>query len=82
SGYALWITKNKIGIINLSIFKLMIPVILYAIIGFYRISYNELNLIVFCVAIILLSVAYYKIYLIEYISFLGQWLKPKLKWKI
>jgi O-antigen/teichoic acid export membrane protein len=77
SGYALWIAKSKMGI-KLPIFKLMVPVILYAIIGFYRISY-ELNGIIFSVVIVLLFIVYYKNYLNGYMSFLEQWLKPKLK---
>ena len=78
SGYALWIVKTKIGLIELPIFKLMIPVILYAIIGFYKINY-ELNGIIFSVVIVLLSIAYYKNYLNGYMSFFGQLLKSKLK---
>jgi O-antigen/teichoic acid export membrane protein len=78
SGYALWIAKTKMGIIELPIIKLMSPVILYAIIGFYQISY-ELNGIIFSVVIVLLFIIYYKNYLNRYMSFLGQWLKPKLK---
>lgn len=62
SGYALWIAKTKMGIIKLPIIKLMIPVILYAIIGFYKISY-ELNGIIFSVVIVLLFIVYYKNYL-------------------
>jgi O-antigen/teichoic acid export membrane protein len=78
SGYALWIAKSKMGIIELPIFKLMLPVILYAIIGFYRIS-DELNGIIFSVVIVLLFIIYYKNYLDGYKSFFGQWLKAKLK---
>ena len=78
TGYLLWIAKTKIGLIELPIFKLMIPVILYAIIGFYMITYG-LNGIVFSVVIVLLSIAYYKSYLDGYMSFFGQLLKLKLK---